>query len=728
MTLINDDLFTSGNEEIQSYDGTGNNQTNNDFGAAFTPLINIAPLDYGNGFSSPAGSDRPNARVISNAISTQEGDIPDPQGLTDFIWAWGQFLDHDLSFTPDDENMISAAISVPTGDPFLDPEGNGNVVIELFESASVEGTGTDINNPVELPNAITAWIDGSNVYGSDEERANFLRSFQGGRLRVSSGDLLPFNEAGDSGVENDNPTRQDPTDLFVAGDIRANENAVLSSIHTLFVREHNRLADELAQAHPEWTDEQIFQRARQINIAQMQSITFNEYLPALLGDNALSPYNGYDSTINPGISRTFSNAAFRLGHTQLSTEILRLDTDGVTIAEGNLTLSEAFFPGGGILQEAGIDPIIRGIASSASQRVDNEIIDDVRNLLFGFGPTGTVSARDLAAINIERGRLNGLADYNTVREAFGLEGVTSFAEITSDPEKQATLQELYGSVDNIDFFVGMLAEDLLPGASVGESIFTVLTAQFTALRDGDRFYYENVFSPQEINVIESTTLADIILRNTDTEIIQDNVFSLLNEGTSRRDLLNGGLGDDTIYGFAGSDELIGNAGNDFLDGGKGRDLLNGGDGDDFLYGGKGKDLLNGGDGNDFLDGGRGRDTLLGYSGDDVLVGGAGKDRLDGYGFTGTEFDTLIGGNGFDTFVLGGFWGVSYLGDGYATITDWDFRRDWLEVTGNRYQYSLGFDNFSGGSSLDTLVYFEEDLIAVVEDSTKVSIYRDFLFV
>ena len=709
-SLINNDPFESGDFEIQSYDGTGNNQIYDDFGAASTSLINIAPLDFGDGFSTPAGADRPNARVISNAISAQDGDIPEPRGLTDFIWAWGQFLDHDLSLTPDDEEMISAAIPVPTGDPFLDPNGTGNVVIELFESATVESTGTDVNNPVEFPNEITSWIDGSNVYGSDEERASFLRSFEGGRLRVSDGDLLPFNGEGESGIENDNPTRQDPTDLFVAGDVRANENAVLASVHNLFVREHNRLADELAEAHPDWTDEQIFQRARQINIAQIQSITFNEYLPALLGDDAISTYTGYDPTIDPAISVTFSNAAFRLGHTQLSSEIFRLDNNGEVIAEGNLTLAEAFFPGGDILQEAGIDPILRGISSSVSQQVDNEIIDDVRNLLFGFGPTGTVSARDLAAINIERARLNGLADYNTVREAFGLDRVTSFAQITSDLETQATLEELYGSVDNIDFFVGMLAEDLLPGASVGESISAVLTEQFTALRDADRFYYENIFSSQEIDAIESTRLSDIILRNTDTEIIQDNVFSLVNEGTSRDDVLNGGLGDDRIFGFAGNDELIGNAGNDFLDGGNGRDFLNGGDG------------------NDELIGGNGRDILLGYSGDDVLVGGRGDDVLDGYAFTGTEFDTLTGGNGFDTFVLGGFWGVSYLGDGYATITDWDFRRDFLEVAGNSNQYSLGVENFSGDSSLDTLVYFEDDLIAVLEDSTNVVVARDFIFV
>ncbi|MDJ0695133.1 peroxidase family protein [Mastigocoleus sp. MO_188.B34] len=738
--------FLNNDFEVQSFDGTGNNLQNPEYGVTDSALVDIAPLNYGDGFSTPTGEDRPNPREISNAISQQNEDIFDPRGLTNFIWAWGQFLDHDLSLTPEDGSK-PVSIPVPAGDPFLDPQNTGNVVIELNDSQVIEGTGTGDNNPKQLPNVITAWIDGSNVYGSDEKRADFLRSFEGGKLKTSEGDLLRFNLPADKGgVENDNPTRQVPTDLFVAGDVRANENAVLSSVHTLFVREHNCIATKLEEINPEWTDEQLFQRARQINIAQMQSITFNEYIPALLGDNALPEYTGYNSEVNPGITRAFSTAAFRLGHTQLSSNIVRLDTEGEVIPKGNLTLSEVFFPGSGVLQEAGIDPILRGISSSQSQQVDNEIIDDVRNLLFGMGPRGSVSARDLAAINIQRGRLNGLADYNTVREAFGLFRVTSFAEITSDQEKQNTLQELYGNVDNIDFFVGMLAEDLLPNASVGESVYAVLSYQFQVLRDGDRFYYENVFTPEEIEIIENTRLADIIKRNTDTTIIQDNVFSLVNKGTSNDDILNGGLGNDTIsglrgddliHGYAGEDSLNGNAGDDILKGGKGNDILKGGkdddilygnQGDDSLYGNQGDDILKGGKGNDTLKGGKGDDILKGGKGDDLLYGGGGDDRLDGYSTGGTEYDTLVGGNGFDTFVLGDFSGAYYQGESYATIQDWDYKRDFIEVGGNSEQYSLGFDNLSGSSESDTLIYFQDDLIGVIEDSTNVNIFRDFFVI
>ncbi|MGK7917787.1 MAG: peroxidase family protein [Prochloraceae cyanobacterium] len=618
-SLIQKDPFEQGNIfggpvpfepsyfEAAPIDGIGNNQQNIYWGAADSNLLNIAPLAYKDGFSTPA--DRPqNPRHISNVVSEQKENMPESRGLTNFIWAWGQFLDHDISLTPEASEK-DAGIIVPPDDSFF-PKGTK---IPLFDTLFVKGTGTDPYNPRQLPNKITAFIDGSNVYGSSEERAKFLRTFFGGKLKTSKGNLLPYNDG--TIKENDNPTGQDPTSLFVAGDVRSNENSVLTSIHTLFVREHNRIAKQLAQVHPYWTDEQLFQRARQINVAQMQSITYNEYLPTLLG-KTLPEYRGYNPLVNPGISRTFSTAAFRLGHTQLSSKILRLDHKGNVIPEGNLTLADAFFPRGEGLAKTGIASILRGIASSLSQKIDTKVIDDVRNLLFGGGPNAI--GRDLAAINIQRGRINGLSDYNTIRKAFGLWRVNSFAEITSDLELQDKLRQLYGSVDKIDPWIGMLAEDHLPGSSVGETLKTVLTDQFLRLRDGDRFYYENLLTAKEIEAIESTKLSHIIRRNTDTKIIQDNVFSLVNNGTSRNDILQGGLGDDTLNGKRGDDILLGYQGADLLQGQGGNDILNGGEGNDTLLGGQGIDILQGGAGNDILNGQRDDDILVGGDGADVF--------------------------------------------------------------------------------------------------------------
>lgn len=608
MALIDSELFNSGEFEPRSFDGTNNNPNNPELGAEGEPLIAIAPLAFGDGFSTPGGADRVNPRIISNALSNQDGDIPSPQGLTQWLTFFGQFLDHDLGLTPDNgTNDIS--IPVPPGDPDLDPLGTGTSVILQSDSVFIEGTGTDLGNPRLFPNEITAFLDGSNIYGSDRERAEFLRSFEGGRLRTSEGNLLPF---GEEGVANDNPFGADPTSLFIAGDVRANENIVLTSVHTLFVREHNRIAEEISAANPELDDEEIFERARAINIAQYQSIIYNEYLPALLGGGVIPEYTGYDPNVDPSISRTFSTAAYRLGHTQLSSSVPALDTNGVVVPEGDLSLADLFFAPAAISELGGVDPVIRGIASTISQSIDTSVITDVRSLLFGFGPTnetGTTAGRDLVAINIQRGRVAGLADYNTIRESFGLPRVNSFAEISSNPDVQNALASVYDSVNNIDAFIGLLAEDQVPGSALGTTLRVIVADQFTRARDGDRFYYENIFSPEEVAEIETTTLAGIIRDNTDTSVIQDNAFSLVNNGTDFADVLRGGLGSDTING--GND-------NDLINGFQDRDFLFGGLGDDILIGFSGGDILDGGVGNDLYQ----IDALTGAGGQINDAGGS----------------------------------------------------------------------------------------------------------
>ncbi len=682
-SLINNNPYVSNDYEVRSIDGTGNNLENPEFGSAGSAIVDRAPLDYADGVSEPSGEDRANPRVISNAVAAQTEDIPSDRGLTNFIWAFGQFLDHDLDLVPESGEEVT--IEVPLGDPDLDPNNTGEVHIPIGDSAFIPGTGTDASNPRQLPNNITAWIDGSNIYGSDDERAEFLRSFEGGKLKVSDGNLLPFN---DGSVENDDPRGGDPSRLFVAGDVRANENSVLVSMHTLFVREHNRIAEELSSAHPDWTDEEIFERARDINIAQYQSIIYNEYIPSLLGVDALPEYSGYNSEINPGITRTFATAAFRVGHTQLSSVVPRLDVNGETVEEGNLTLSDVFFRPSGVIEEAGIDPIVRGIASSLSQNIDTQIIGDVRNLLFNLGDN--LTGRDLFAINLERGRLHGLADYNTIRETFGLERVSTFAEITSNTELQETLEDIYeGDINNIDAFVGLLAEDHVTNAAVGETLQAVLVDQFVALRDGDRFYYENTFSDSEITEIENTSLSDIIRYNTDTTIIQDNAFSLINEGTNGSDVLEGGLGDDSIFG------------------GGGRDTISGYAGDDLILGERGNDFINGGSGDDVLDGGRRNDRIIGGDGDDTLIGGAGT-------------DILTGGGGADDFVFGGE-NLRFRQLRLDIIEDFDATEDQIVVSEETFGDLSGETSFGVADSLDSAIFSNSTII--YEQSTGVLIYN-----
>lgn len=504
-------------DEYRSFDGSNNNLEDPEMGAAHTNLVRLSYADYSDGISSMAGEDRPSARAVSNAVFAQGDSLPNPWNASDMLWQWGQFLDHDLDLTDGIEPEEPIHLVVPTGDVFFDPESTGTATIDINRSLYDTETGTDKQNPREQINEITAWIDASNVYGSDIEQANALRTLDGsGRLKVSEGDLLPFNEDGLPNAGGDSAS------LFLAGDPRANEQIGLTVMHTLFVREHNRLADEIAAENPSLSGEEIYQQARRIVAAQMQVITYQEFLPLLLGENALKRYRGYKDDVDAGIANEFANAAYRLGHSLLSTHILRLDENGDEIEEGHLALRDAFFQPTRLATEGGIEPILRGLAAQECQTLDSKVVDDVRNFLFGAPGSGGF---DLVSLNIQRGQDHGLPSYNDVREALGLDRVDSFSDINSDSDIQAQLSSVYESVDDIDLWAGGLAEAPYRDSMLGEVFHEIVKHQFEVLRDGDRFWYKRDLSEREAREVEGTRLSDIIRRNSNiNDEIVDNVF------------------------------------------------------------------------------------------------------------------------------------------------------------------------------------------------------------
>ncbi len=502
--------------EFRTIDGTFNNSANPTWGAAGTNLVRRVAADYADGLNTPAGAGRPSARKVSNDICAQGAVVmPNNYNYSDFLWQWGQFLDHDIDETPIASPAEQFDVSVPTGDAWFDPGATGTVTIAVDRSAYTNdnsGVRQQINN-------ISSWIDGTNVYGNDAARETELRTNDGtGKLATSAGDLLPFN----TNAFHNAPTDHDPS-FFLAGDIRANEQAGLTAMHTLFVREHNRLAEEIALENPGFSGEQIYQHAKAIVTAQLQSITYNEFLPKLLGPGAIPPFAGYNDSIDPGITNLFATAAYRVGHTMLSTQIMRTDQFGNEVPAGHLSLSDAFFNPSNIIDN-GIDSLLRGLASQHAQTVDIFVVDDVRNFLFGAPGSGGF---DLASLNLQRGRDHGLASYNDIRVAFGRPAVVNFSDINTDPAVIAGLSASYADVDQIDAWVGLLAEPHHPGAFVGETLYRILVEQFTNLRDADRFWYQTYLPVDMVAEIESTKLSHIIRRNTNIgPELQEDVFKV----------------------------------------------------------------------------------------------------------------------------------------------------------------------------------------------------------
>lgn len=501
------------NLEYRNITGSDNNILHPSWGESNQQLLRKAPVGYTDGISIPIGGTgatgptRPSARVISNVVFNEPEPITSPECASAMLWLWGQFVDHDLDLTPDNPNE-PFNIPVPTGDPQFDPDSTGTKVIHFSRSIFDPTTGTDINNPRQQINTISAFLDGTNIYGDSLERNAYIRKFEKGKLLYSSGYMPPMNNG-------QMPNAMLKYGSYVCGDIRANENLGLTSMHSLWVREHNYWAGLICKCNPCLCDEEIYQKAKVIVEAELQNITYHEFLPFLLGCNAISCYRGYNINVNPQISNEFSTAAYRMGHTLVSNIIPRLDYDWKTMYCGNLELKDAFFCPWILSNYGGIDPILRGILKSNSNKYDAKVINALRNFLFGEPGDGGL---DLVSLNIQRGRDHGLADYNTTRQACGLSPVNDFSDITNNTVLASQLETLYGNVNNIDLWVGILSEDPAPHSIVGPTAKAILVDQFERIRDGDRLWYENRFYGKLLKALKMTKLSEVIERNTDINV------------------------------------------------------------------------------------------------------------------------------------------------------------------------------------------------------------------
>lgn len=450
--------------------------------------VRLAPADYSDGRSKPAGQTRKSAREISNLIFGQTGNIFNKKCITNFFWLWGQFIDHDITLTETVDEPFN--IKIPQGDPHFDPNHTGNEIMSL--NRSVYDTKTGILGPREQLNGITPYLDASMVYGSSKERNDFLREFCKGKLKTCEG-LLPINDGTMSNAGHGFGS------CFVAGDIRCNEHLGLASLHTLFVREHNYWAEKICESAKSLCDEEIYQRAKIMVEAEIQAITYNEFLPLLLGH--FETYKGYDSKVSPQMSNVFGAAAFRFGHSMVSSELYP-----------DRNLKDSYFASYLICNGESVDGILKSFMKTKSQELDGKFIDDLRNFLFGEPGQGGL---DLSALNLQRGRDHGLPDYNTYRKELGL-----------CKDTDLDISGVYDSYDDIDVYVGGLLAKKKCGSLLSELFHKIVEDQFKRIRSSDKFWYQRRLPKELADCVSQTCLSDIIKRNTGLTCVQKNVFKL----------------------------------------------------------------------------------------------------------------------------------------------------------------------------------------------------------
>uniref|UniRef100_A0A1I7W4T7 Peroxidase mlt-7 n=1 Tax=Loa loa TaxID=7209 RepID=A0A1I7W4T7_LOALO len=433
----------------RTLDGTCNNLFRPLRGAAFRPYNRLLFPEYDNKLSEP---------VVSRLILSSQKTVQHRE-YNALLMQWGQYLIHEMAKTT------------------LVPSANfkSNRCIRVSRSSAICGSGKQ--KPRQQLNENTNFIDGSPIYGSSIGDLHKFRDGKTGFLKTvffNGFRLLPF----------DTRTCRNAAScsaIFVAGDSRINLFIGLSSYHIILTREHNRLVSGLQKLNPHWSGNRLFMEARKIVGAEVQAITYREFLPKILGnafETTVSQYRGYDPDVDPTLVNEFSSAAFRFGH--------------------------------GMIQ-GGIDPILRGmmiLPVKRPQRLTKSITENM------FGNT------DLGSINIQRGRDHGLPSYTRFRQFCGLSRANTFDDFSREimnPQIRAKLKEVYGTPDKVDLFVGGLVEDPVQKGFVGPTFACIIGPQFQRTRDGDRFYYENpgIFTRAQLMEIRKSSFSRLLCDNGD---------------------------------------------------------------------------------------------------------------------------------------------------------------------------------------------------------------------
>jgi len=457
---------------VESLDGSGNNTANPTWGQSNRPYLRVAPTAYADGVGAPATG--PNTRMISNRIFNDKAqNIFSERRVTQWGWQWGQFLDHTFGLRQETGTGATPAnIAFNQNDP-LEQFTNNLGSIGFNRTATSPGTGTSASNPRQQNNTESTYLNAASVYGTTNARLDWLRdgSLDGNptnnnaTLMLPGGFLPRATARGNAGTAPtmavDGHLLANPSSAMVAGDVRANENLGLTATHTLFAREHNRIVGLLPNT---LSQEDKFQIARRVIVAEQQYITYHEWLPAM--GVALPQYSGYKSNVNATLSNEFATVGYRV-HSQIhgafevevqagrysnaDLDFFRSQGIKVEIDGSDVTLVPplgVMFFNPDMLPRIGEGEFLSSLLESEYKN-DEQIDNQLRSVLFQIptnanpdctdGPTMPSCFKgvaDLAAIDIERGRDHGIPKYNALRAAYGLPAKTSFTAITGESTDQ----------------------------------------------------------------------------------------------------------------------------------------------------------------------------------------------------------------------------------------------------------------------------------------------------
>ncbi len=461
----------------------------------------------------------PNPRKVSLEVMTRKEFIP-ATSVNFLTAAWVQFLSHDLFFHGSNNYLKPIAVPLEANDPFQQD-------FMYIPSTTIDPSWDPASGKAKTyRNQVTHWWDGSALYGSSVEAASRIRSFEAGKLKINQDGTLPY-------------------DMFGKAVTGMNENwwLGLELIHTLFTREHNAIAERLAEAYPSWTDEQLFHKARMINAAVMAKVHVFGWSTAMIDTPAMHAamnVNWYGL-----LGKELKEANIKTPSAVLS-GIIGNKTD---LAGVPYSITEEFvsvYRMHSLIRDS--LPIKNSQSQSTVETVDiaatrnsdsQELVQrhGIGNLFFSFGTAypgavvlnnhprifqdlelPLVQKFDLAAVDVLRDRERGVPRYNEFRRLVHLNPIKKFEDFRLDQETTAKLKALYqNDIELIDLQIGALAEPRQKGFAFGETFFQIFVGMASRRLMADRFYTEDfrpeIYTAEGIEWVKQSSLKNVILRH-----------------------------------------------------------------------------------------------------------------------------------------------------------------------------------------------------------------------
>lgn len=588
LALLNFAVAHNWNPPCGSYrhiDGYCNNPIHREWGTANSYMMRGAEgVWYADGVREPILT--PNPRTVSNELFRGDDSLMAPEGFNLFWTFFGQFVTHDIlgvhrrgdlnATEIPDSNNTDVWIRIP-----LEQDNDQFYILQpriLTPYMRVlKSRGDVVNGVFQVGSDSTSFLDLDVVYGKEQNVTNRLRSYNKGELAyrvynnytaIQGQTIIPPSQVGNWGewlplLEDVDPNRtvvpmsnqlvvittaNVTKRWFGAGDGRSGENYALNIIQGLFLREHNRIAREAAAANPTWTDNQLFEYARKINIAQYQAIVLYEFLPSVLGGDyhKVGPYTGYKVHVNPTASQLFA-FAFRFGHTTVpnvyylrnkcNARPFNSTRDGPRSGQA----AQTFMPADQMAQVGTPENVLHAILFEGARKIDVQFPESLRSI--------RGANTDIIVQNQVRASENGIPDYNTIRKVWhghpfpsvyqhprcratenspSPDPIECFEIINSNSTVASTLRSLYGKVNKINFYTAVVAEEPRQ-AAIGQTSARISADQFRRLRDGDRWWFENtsngLFTRREARAIKrDASMANLLRRNFPSSNVPDEAF------------------------------------------------------------------------------------------------------------------------------------------------------------------------------------------------------------